>query len=398
MYLGNLLKSVSKNYQKITVNGISFDSRNVKKKDIFFAIKGKKTSGSKFINNAINNGAVAIICNKKKLYNKKKVPFIYVKDVKESLSEACNNFFKDKPKNIIAVTGTNGKSSVADFFYQLLTLNKVPSSSIGTLGIRSKRHNINTKLTSLDPVSLHKNLKILKKNRVNNVILEASSHGLDQKRLDNLNINIGIFTNLSHDHLDYHKNMNSYFKSKMHLFKNLLHKNSIIITDEKNNEFKNIKKIAKKRKLKTINIGNKSGYIKIINNKYINEKQLIKISINSKIYVLTVPLVGYFQIKNLLMAVIAASYCRLNINKILNQITKIKPVPGRLEIINKLKNNSRIILDFAHTPEALEKSLIEIKNQFNKKIILVFGCGGGRDKKKRFIMGKIAQKYCHKFL
>jgi len=396
MYLGNLLKSVSKNYQKISVNGISFDSRKVKKNDIFFAIKGKNTSGSKFINDAINKGAVAIICNKKKLHNNKKVPLIYVKDVKKSLSEACNNFFEGKPKNIIAVTGTNGKSSVADFFYQLLTLNKVAVSSIGTLGICSKKYNIKTTLTSSDPLSLHKNLKILKKNKVNNVILEASSHGLDQKRLDNLNINIGIFTNLSHDHLDYHKNMHSYFKSKMYLFKNLLHKKSIIITDEKISEFKNIKKIAKERKLKTINIGNESGYIKILNNKYIDEKQLIKISVHSKVFFLSVPLVGYFQIKNLLMAVIAAYCCGLNINKILNQTAKIKPVPGRLEIISKLKNNSSIILDFAHTPDALEKSLIEIKNQFKKKIILVFGCGGGRDKKKRFIMGKIAKKYCHK--
>ena len=396
MYLGNLLKSVSKKHQKIPVNGISFDSREVKKKDIFFAIKGKNTSGVKFINHAINKGAVAIISNKKKLYNNKKIPFIYVRDVKKSLSEACNNFFKEKPKNIIAVTGTNGKSSVADFFYQILSLNKVTASSIGTLGIRSKKYNVKTKLTSLNPLSLHKNLQILQKNKVNNVILEASSHGLDQKRLDSLNINIGIFTNLSHDHLDYHKNMQSYLKSKMYLFKKLLHNKSIIITDENNIEFKKIEKLAKKRKLKTVNIGNKSGYIKILSNKYIDDKQLIKISINSKTLFLTIPLVGYFQIKNLLMAVIAASNCGININKIFKRISKIKPVPGRLEIIKKLKNSSRIILDFAHTPEALEKSLIEIKNQFNKKIVLVFGCGGSRDKKKRFIMGKIAKKYCHK--
>lgn len=140
-----------------------------------------------------------------------------VKDARKSLSEACSNFYKKKPTNIIAVTGTNGKSSVAHFFYQILNLNKFSVASIGTLGIFSKNYNKKTNLTSIDPLSLHKNLQILAKNKANNVVLEASSHGLEQKRLDNLNIKIGIFTNLSHDHLDYHKNMQSYFN-----FKNVL--------------------------------------------------------------------------------------------------------------------------------------------------------------------------------
>ena len=139
--------------------------------------------------------------------------------LEKSLSEACSNFYKKKPKNIIAVTGTNGKSSVADFFYQILSFNKISAASIGTLGIISKKFRKKTNLTSMDPISLHKNLQILARNRIKYVILEASSHGLKQKRLDNLDIRTGIFTNLSHDHLDYHKNMKSYFDSKMYLFK-----------------------------------------------------------------------------------------------------------------------------------------------------------------------------------
>ena len=194
-------------------------------------------------------------------------------------------------------------------------------ASIGTLGILSKNYNKKTNLTSIDPLSLHKNLQILAKNKVKNVILEASSHGLEQKRLDNLNINTGIFTNLSHDHLDYHKNMQSYFDSKMYLFKNLLKKDSKIITDEDNKEFKIIKKIAKKRKIKKITIGTKAGNIKILNNRYKQNKQIVKISINSKILNLEIPLIGYFQVKNLFMAILAASTCGLNQNRILNQIS-----------------------------------------------------------------------------
>ena len=396
MLLGNLLKSTSKNYRKIPVKGISFDSRKIKKQDIFFAVKGNKTSGVKFINDALSKGASAIVSSKKIKYTNPQTPLILVEDVRKSLSEACSKFYKKKPLNIIAVTGTNGKSSVANFFYQILNFNKIPAASIGTLGVSSKKYSKKTRLTSMDPLSLHKNLQILARNKVNHVILEASSHGLEQKRLDNLNINIGIFTNLSHDHLDYHKNMKSYFNAKIYLFKNLLKKNSKIITDEENKEFKIIKSIANKRRIKQITIGSISGNIKILHNKYKEKKQIIKISINSKIFELEIPLIGYFQVKNLLMAILTALSCGLNQNRIFNQIHKIKPVPGRLECVASLNNNSNIVVDFAHTPDALEQSLIALKKQFKKEIIIVFGCGGERDKKKRFTMGKIAKKYCRK--
>ena len=396
MFLGNLLGFVKKKYRKISVEGICFDSRKVKKKDIFFAIRGNQTSGTKFIEDAISKGASAIVSNEKIKYKNDRIPLVLVKDARKSLSEACSKFYKQKPTKIIAVTGTNGKSSVAYFFYQILSLNKISAASIGTLGIISKKYNKKTNLTSMDPLSLHRNLQILARNNVNHVILEASSHGLEQKRLDNLNINTGIFTNLSHDHLDYHKNMKSYFNAKMYLFKNLLKKNSKIITDEENKEFKIIKSIANRRKIKAITIGLTSGNIKILHNKYKEKKQIVKVSINSKIFELEMPLIGHFQVKNLLMAILAASSCGLSQNKIFNQIHKIKSVPGRLECVASLNNNSNIIVDFAHTPDALEQSLIAIKKQFKKEIIIVFGCGGERDKKKRFIMGKIAGKYCRK--
>jgi len=396
MLLGNLVKSTGKDYRYIPVKGISFDSRKVKKSDIFFAINGNKTSGNKFVKEAILRGASAIVSSKKIRIKNKKIPFVLVKDVRKSLSEACSNFYKKKPTNIIAVTGTNGKSSVADFFFQILSINKKFAASIGTLGIISKKYNRSTNLTSLDSLSLHKNLETLAANKVNHIILEASSHGLEQKRLDYLNIKTGIFTNLSHDHLDYHKNMKSYFNSKMYLFKKLLNKNSNIITDEENKEFNIIKNIANRRGIKKITIGTNSGNIRILYNKYKENKQIVKISVNSKIFMLEIPLIGYFQIKNLFMAILAATCCGLSKKKIFSQVNKIKPVSGRLESVVNLNNNSNIIVDFAHTPEALEQSLIALKKQFKKEIIIVFGCGGERDKKKRLIMGKIAKKYCRK--
>ena len=318
-----------------------------------------------------------------------------VKNARKSLSEACSKFYRSKPKNIVAVTGTNGKSSVADFFYQILKLNNAPVASIGTLGVFSKNYNKKTNLTSMNPLLLHKHLEALSRKKIKNVILEASSHGLDQKRLDYLNIKIGIFTNLSHDHLDYHKNMKSYFNSKMYLFKKLLKKNSKIVTDENNLEFKLIKKISDQKNIKRITIGSDFGDLKITNIKYKKNKQIVDISSESKTYNLEIPLIGYFQLKNLFMAVLAASLCGIKKRKILKQLHRIKSVPGRLECVACLKN-SNIIVDFAHTPDALEQSLIALKEQFKSEIIIVFGCGGERDKKKRFNMGKIASKYCRK--
>ena len=393
MHLGQLLKIKKKIYKKIPIKGISFDSRKVKKGDIFFSIVGYKKSSSEYVSEAILKGASVIVSDKKIKYPNFKIPYILVKDARESLSEACSNFYKEKPKNIIAVTGTNGKSSVADFFYQILNNNKMSVASIGTLGIISKYYKKKISLTSPDPLLLHKCLQTLAKNKVNNVILEASSHGLKQKRLNYLNIKCGIFTNLSHDHLDYHKSMKSYFKSKMYLFRNLLKPYSKIITDEENKEFKTIKNIPK---IKKITIGLKSGNIQILENSYEGNNQIIKLLIKKKTIIIKVPLIGFFQVKNLLMAILAASTVGLNKIKILGQVQKIKPVEGRLECVKNLNNKSKVIVDFAHTPEALQKSLIALKNQFNKKIILVFGCGGERDKTKRFQMGLIAKNYCRK--
>ena len=335
MHLGQLLKIKKKIYKKIPIKGISFDSRKVKKGDIFFSIVGYKKSSSEYVSEAILKGASVIVSDKKIKYPNFKIPYILVKDARESLSEACSNFYKEKPKNIIAVTGTNGKSSVADFFYQILKNNKMSVASIGTLGIISKYYKKKISLTSPDPLLLHKCLQTLAKNKVNNVILEASSHGLKQKRLNYLNIKCGIFTNLSHDHLDYHKSMKSYFKSKMYLFRNLLKPYSKIITDEENKEFKKIKNIPK---IKKITIGLKSGNIQILENSYEGNNQIIKLLIKKKTIIIKVPLIGFFQVKNLLMAILAASTFWLNKIKILGQVQKIKPVEGRLECVKNLNN------------------------------------------------------------
>ena len=234
MLLKKLINNLPPEKKKIKIQGISTNSKKIKKGFIFFAIKGSKLNGEYFIDKAIKRGAVVVICSKKCNYKNKKVLVIKTSDVRFLLSEIASKFYKLKPTNIIAVTGTNGKTSVADLYYQILSLNKIPVASIGTLGIKFKNKLIKSDLTSPDTISLHQSLENIKKNKINNVIIEASSHGLHQKRIDHLRLNAGIFTNFSQDHLDYHKTMKSYLNSKLLLFEKLIPK-------KKNNNFRKTK-------------------------------------------------------------------------------------------------------------------------------------------------------------
>ena len=378
-------------------SGLSFNSKNVKKNNIFFAIRGNKINGKKYINEAIKKGATTIVSNSNFQGKKNKVLYIKTKNSRKLLSEVATKFYTNKPLNLVAVTGTNGKSSVADFYFQILKLNNKKVASIGTLGVKTHFYNLKINNTTLDPILLNKYLQKIKKTKIENVILEASSHGLKQNRLNGLNFKTGIFTNLSRDHLDYHKSYKDYLNSKLLLFKNLLKKNSNIITDINIPQYKIIKNIAKRKKLKIYTVESNKSSLKLIKHNYKGDKQVFQIKYNNKIYLLSVNLIGKIQIKNILMAMIAAEKSGLKFDKIVKTIKKIKNVNGRFEKIGKLKNNSTVILDYAHSPDALKNCLQNIKDQFSeKKISVVFGCGGDRDKNKRSQMGKIANKFCQK--
>jgi len=395
MIIGNFINEIEIKYKNWYFSGLCFDSSKCKKDNIFFAIKGTKIDGNKFISHAIQNGAKIIISNQKFQGIRKNILFLRYSNVRKLLSELAYGIFKNKPKNIIAVTGTNGKSSVADFYFQILKLNKKKVASIGTLGIKTQNYIKKVSNTTIDPITLSMILNKLKKEKINDVILEASSHGLKQNRLDGLKFRTGIFTNLSHDHLDYHKTHSDYLKSKLYLFEKLLLKNANIVTDLEIPEYTKIKKIAIKEKFNIETISNKTGNLKIISHRYDNEKQIVKIRYNKNIYKFETSLIGKVQIKNILMATIAANKSGLSFKKIINTIDNLKPVSGRLEQIGNIKNNSKVILDYAHTPDALKTSLRSLREQFkNKKISIVFGCGGDRDKAKRPMMGKIANQYC----
>ncbi len=397
MFLKNYYPKLNKRFFKFKFNGIAFNSSDVKKDFIFFAIKGNNLDGNKFIKDAIKNGSKIIISEIVKEEIKNNILYLRNKNPRKLLAEFAAKINYKRPNNLVAVTGTNGKSSIANFYYQILKLNKKNVASIGTLGISGINYKKNISNTTFDPIHLNKILRVLKEKKINNVILEASSHGLKQHRLDGIKFNLGIFTNLSRDHLDYHKTFKNYFDSKLILFRKLMKKKSSVIFDEDLNITKKIKSISKNKNLKTLSIGSKTSNLKIIEHKFVNMEQQIKFLYNDRIYSFSTLLIGKVQIKNLLMSVLAAYKSNININNILNSIKKIKPVHGRLEKIGNLKNNSIVILDYAHTPDALEVCLKNLRDQFSlKKINIVFGCGGERDVPKRKIMGRIANTYCKK--
>ncbi|WP_435095987.1 UDP-N-acetylmuramoyl-L-alanyl-D-glutamate--2,6-diaminopimelate ligase [Candidatus Pelagibacter bacterium nBUS_27] len=397
MLLGDYFKNIQKNYKQIYFSGISFNSNQIKKNNIFFAIKGNKTDGNNFISSAISNGSKIIITEKKINGLKNGILFIQSNNIRKLLAEISFKIYNKIPNNIIAVTGTNGKSSIADFYYQILDLNNKKVASIGTLGIKSKKFKKDLSNTTIDPIQLSKILNNLKKQNINNVIMEASSHGLCQNRLDGLSFNTGIFTNLSQDHLDYHKNRKNYLKAKLYLFEKLIKKDGNIITDEKIPEFKKIKNIASKKDLHLFSLLDKKNNFQFLSHQYEDETQLLEIKFNNSIHKIKLNLIGKVQLKNILMAVISAMKSNINIKDIFNVIPKIKSVEGRFDRVGIIKNNSKVILDYAHTPDALKTCLKNIKEQFpSRKIILVFGCGGDRDQNKRAKMGKIADLFSDK--
>ena len=383
------------------IKGISCDSKKILKNFVFVATKGENNDGHKYIFDAIKKGAIFIVIERKELeknLKKKRINFIYTKNSRLFLSKIASNFYVNQPKNIFAVTGTNGKTSVAFITNEIWRNCNIKSASIGTLGVISDEYKKKLELTTENSIEIHKILSILHKKKINHICCEASSHGLDQHRLDNIKLDVAAFTNISQDHFDYHKNFKNYFNSKMRLFLKVLKKGGVAIINSDLPETKKILNLCKKNKIKTFTYGYNSTDLKLVT--FYKENNIQKIIINHKNKILnyTIPIIGDFQIYNSLCAICLAYFSGISINKCLKTIKKIPQIPGRLESItipNKMKKRISIFIDYAHTPDALKKTLQTLKKN-SVKLSVVFGCGGDRDKKKRSLMGKIANSLADK--
>ncbi len=367
-------------------NSIEYDSRKIQKGDIFVAMKGFSTDGNNYIDKAIKNGAVCILTDEKEhnFSEYKDISFYYIKDLRKHLGVICANLYghPEKKLKIIGVTGTNGKTTSTYILENILE----NSSRVGTTNYRVKDEFYEAHNTTPESMDIIKLMSESVKKGVEYFIMEVSSHALALGRVDMLEFDGAIFTNLTQDHLDYHKTFEAYFKAKCHLM-DLLKKDAKISL---NVDDKYIKTIHSK---KAVSFGIKNGEIRGEVLEYTNKGMNILIKVKDEIKKFHTSLIGEYNLYNILGVVSVLINLGIDLNEIVDKISKMKPVVGRFELIeNDL--NARIVVDYAHTPDGLENVLNTLKNITKGKVYCVFGAGGDRDKTKRPIMGKIATKYC----
>ncbi len=377
------------------IDGISFDSRKVKPGDAFFAIRGEDFDGNDYIDNVLECGVSVVFTDNP---SKQRDRVIYIEDIRMGLALAAGMLYQKMPENIVAVTGTNGKSSVVSYVHQILTFLGKTSASMGTLGVESTQKfsrealpDRQPTLTTVDPISFRKILHTLAESGVQNVAFEASSHGLYQRRLGDIKVKTAAFTSFSQEHLEYHQTMESYLHAKLILFtENLLHDGEAVINSEIM-FFDFIKKFLIEKQIAYSSVG-KNGDLLIKKCKQSIEGQEIACEFMNKKYEFNTDIIGSFQATNILIA--AKLVCNLGVDfdTIINILPSLKAVRGRLQRITESDDEFQVFVDYAHTPDALKQSLFELQKIKNKagKLYVIFGCGGDRDAMKRPMMGKIA--------
>lgn len=378
--------------QEIDVTGLTSDSRKVAPGFLFFALSGTKADGAKYMGDAASKGACAIITSLDAELGAAHIPVIRVADPRRALALCAAKFYGSQPETMIAVTGTAGKTSVAGFTRQIWAHAGKAAAFIGTTGIVAPGRNDYGTLTTPDPVELQKLLSELAQDGVTHAAMEASSHGLDQCRLDGVKLGAGAFTNLGRDHLDYHPDMEDYLRAKMRLFKVLLKAGqpAVIFADDAYSQ--NVIDVANAARLKVLTVGRKGDFIALKRVEHERRRQRAEVEHDGKIYEIDLPLAGDFQIANALVAAGLAIATGIAPATAFTALEHLEGASGRLELVGSTKDGALAYVDYAHKPEALENVLTSVRPFTTGRVVLVFGCGGDRDKGKRPIMGEIAAR------
>lgn len=388
---GDLPAAVS----RLDVQGLSCDSRQVEKGYLFAAWKGANTDGRQFIPAAIAKGASIILAEPgTKLPVTDNVFLLEEHNPRKLFSQLAARFYHKQPEHVVAVTGTNGKTSVAYFFQQLWNITGQKAASMGTIGITGVAgFEGEESLTTPDPVKLHQTLAALMEKGVGYLGMEASSHGLDQYRLDGVTLQAAAFTNLSRDHLDYHATMEEYFKAKLRLFSELLPAGGTAVVNADVPEYHAIETVARQRNHHILSYGRAEGASlrihEIIREHY---GQRVWFTYGGKPQTVLLPLLGEFQVYNALCSLGLALATGMEIKQAVGALAKLSPAPGRMERVANPISGYAVFVDYAHTPDALEKALHELRPYVKGELWVVFGCGGDRDKGKRPQMGEVAAR------
>ncbi|RWX62646.1 UDP-N-acetylmuramoyl-L-alanyl-D-glutamate--2,6-diaminopimelate ligase [Mesorhizobium sp. M4B.F.Ca.ET.089.01.1.1] len=376
----------------LEVTGISSDSRTVKTGVVFFALAGSKADGAAYAADAAKRGALAIVAGKGSAISDLSVPVFSVDDPRLALALSAARFFGKQPQTMVAVTGTSGKTSVAAFTRQIWEQAGLAAASIGTTGVVAPGRNEYGSLTTPDPAALHLLLKELADAGVTHASMEASSHGLDQRRLDGVRLAAGGFTNLGRDHMDYHPTVEDYHRAKLRLFDTLLPKGApaVIFADDPWSE--PTVRAAKAAGLDVLTVGRHGDFLRLKRVEHERHRQRAEVEVDSVLHEIDLPLAGDFQIANALVSAGLAISTGTPVAKALMALEKLKGAPGRLDLVGTTANGAPVYVDYAHKPDALENVLASVRPFTTGRVIVVFGCGGDRDRGKRPIMGEIATR------
>ncbi len=379
----------------VSARGITADSREVKAGDVFVALAGSRADGARFAAAAANNGAAAVIGEGARPADlPQHVPYVQVEDARALLARGAAKLFARQPDHVVAVTGTNGKTSVAAFTRQIWTALGQQAASVGTIGVTAPGKEIKGSLTTPDPVALHRLLDDLAGEGVTHLAMEASSHGLDQRRLDGVRLAAGAFTNLTRDHLDYHKTLEAYRAAKLRLFDTLLAPGTAAVVNADSSEAGIIQTIADKRGLRFISVGQKGTSLTLRATEREGFGEILTVRAGDADYRVKFPLVGDFQIANALVAAGLAIATGADVKDALAALESLQGARGRLDRIGD-KNGAPVFVDYAHTPDALKNALDALR-PYAKRLFVVFGAGGDRDAGKRPLMGGIAVRHADK--
>ena len=374
----------------LDIGGVTADSRTVKKGDLFAAIAGGKTDGLRFVGPAIVSGAVAVLAERRlDAPLSDAVAFVRVGNARRALALIAAKFYPRQPRTIAAVTGTSGKTSVAAFTRQIWTALGYRAASIGTIGIVSPRGETYGALTTPDPVALHRSLDALVGEGVTHLAIEASSHGLDQYRLDGLRFAAGAFTNITRDHLDYHESFEAYLAAKLRLFEALLEPGRAAIIDVDHEYADAVMAAAKARGLSIMSVGRKGAGIRLAESVRDGFSRALRVEHGGKNFRLHLPLVGEFQVENALLAAGIAIATGSDPALVFPALEHLKGAKGRLELVG-LSRGAPVFIDYAHKPDALAKALDALRPAATGRLVVVFGAGGDRDRGKRPLMGAVA--------
>ncbi len=396
MKLGDLWDGQITHGAQTDVRGLTADSREVKPSFVFAALPGTKIDGARFIPEAIKSGAVAIIGLPGTPASG--LPLIASDDPRRALAVVAARFYPAQPKTMVAVTGTNGKSSTVEFLRQIWAHAGYNAAAVGTLGITMPGGHEALHHTTPDPVRLHAVLDGLAGRGITHAAMEASSHGLVQRRLDGVRLTATGFTNLSQDHFDYHTDFNDYFQAKSRLFDTLAptgSKTAIMVDDEWGAQ---LAKACAARGMDVVRLGWAGEEYRLEEIIPKARSQVLKLSIFGKREMIEVPLAGEFQVSNALLALALAVQTGVDVQTGIAALKKLYGVRGRLEYVGQRANGAPVFIDFAHTPDGLDKLLRALRPHTSGRIHLVFGCGGDRDPLKRPKMGAVAAALADKVI